>query len=182
MEKIDLYTKDKVKLNKVFIRHQDILFDNEYYLLEQAWIINDNKEILLTRRSFNKSYGGLWEATAGHVKAGETDIEGIQREIYEELGLNIKKSDFNSVKSLIKKQAILDIWIIRSNIKIEDLNQEYLVVTPADVEVDEAYFLKRIVDENGEVTYETIDEEEEFNIVAETYELLGEELEGLLDK
>ena len=39
-----------------------------------------------------------------------------------------------------------------------------------------------IVDENGEVTYETIDEEEEFNIVAETYELLGEELEGLLDK
>lgn len=56
------------------------------------------------------------------------------------------------------------------------------MLTPADVEVDEAYFLKRIVDENGEVTYETIDEEEEFNIVAETYELLGEELEGLLDK
>ena len=38
------------------------------------------------------------------------------------------------------------------------------------------------VDDNGDVSYETIDEEEEFNIVAETYELLGEELEGLLDE
>ncbi len=75
-----------------------------------------------------------------------------------------------------EKMEVIDFF------KIEDLNQEYLVVTPADVEVDEAYFLKRIVDENGDVTYETIDEEEEFNIVAETYELLGEELEGLLDK
>lgn len=146
MEKIDLYTKDKVKLNKVFIRHQDILFDNEYYLLEQAWIINDNKEILLTRRSFNKSYGGLWEATAGHVKAGETDIEGIQREIYEELGLNIKKSDFNFVKSLIKRQAILDIWIIRSNIKIEDLNLKNDEVIDAKfVSFDE---FKKMLDNN----------------------------------
>lgn len=122
MEKIDLYTKDKLKLNKVFTRHQDMLLDNEYYLLEQVWIINDNKEILLTRRSFNKSYGGLWEGTSGHVNAGETDLEGIQREVYEELGLNIKKSDFNFVKSLIKKQAILDVWIVRGNIKLEDLN------------------------------------------------------------
>lgn len=146
MEKIDLYTKDKVKLNKVFIRHQDMLLDNEYYLLEQAWIINDNKEILLTRRNFNKSHGGLWEATAGHVKAGENDIEGIQREVYEELGLNIKKSDFNFVKSLIKKQAILDIWIVRNNIKIEDLNLKNDEVIDAKfVSFDE---FKKMLDNN----------------------------------
>ena len=70
-----------------------------------------------------------------------------------------------------EKMEVIDFF------KIEDLNQEYIVVTPADIDIDEAYFLKRIVDENGDVTYETIDDEEEFNIVAETYELLGEELE-----
>lgn len=59
--------------------------------------------------------------------------------------------------------------------KIEDLNQEYLVVTPANVDVDEAYVLKYVQDEDGNENYVTIDDEEEFNIVAETYELLMEE-------
>ena len=75
-----------------------------------------------------------------------------------------------------EKMEVIDFF------KIEDLNQEYIVVTPADIDIDEAYFLKRIGEENGDVTCETIDDEEEFNIVAETYELLGEELEGLLDE
>lgn len=75
-----------------------------------------------------------------------------------------------------EKMEVIDFF------KIEDLKQEYLVVTPADIDADEAYFLKRMVDEDGNVTYVTIDDEEEFNIVAETYELLGEELEGLLDE
>lgn len=122
MEKIDLYTIKKEKLGKTFIRHKDKLLDNEYYLLEQAWIINNKKEILLTRRNFNKSYGGLWEATAGHVKSGETDLEGIKREVLEELGLDIKKSDFTFIKSLIRNQAILDVWVVNIPITLEDLN------------------------------------------------------------
>ena len=122
MEKIDLYTADKKKLNKTFIRHKDVLLDNEYYLLEQAWIINEKGEILLTKRNSNKSYGGQWEATAGHVKSGETDLEGIQREVYEELGLQLDPSDFTFIKSMIKKQAILDVWVVKKDVKIEDLN------------------------------------------------------------
>ncbi|NLK93754.1 MAG: DUF1292 domain-containing protein [Clostridiales bacterium] len=59
--------------------------------------------------------------------------------------------------------------------KIEDLNQEYLVVTPADLDVDEAYVLKYVVDEDGNETYLTIEDEKEFEIVSETYELLMNE-------
>ncbi|WP_253289369.1 DUF1292 domain-containing protein [Clostridium sp. MSJ-8] len=59
--------------------------------------------------------------------------------------------------------------------KIEDLNQEYLVVTPAGVETDEAYVLKYIKDEDGNETYATIEDEKEFDLVAETYELLMQE-------
>lgn len=59
--------------------------------------------------------------------------------------------------------------------KIEDLNQEYLVVTPAGVETDEAYVLKYIKDEDGNETYVTIEDEKEFDLVAETYELLMQE-------
>ena len=88
METIDLYDKNKNKLNKTFIRKKDTLLENEYYLLEQAWIVNDEGKILLTQRGLNKSHGGMWEATAGHVKARETDMEGILREIKEETNLD----------------------------------------------------------------------------------------------
>lgn len=121
MEIIDLYNKNKGKLGKTFVRKQDKLLEDEYYLLEQAWILNSENKILLTRRSLNKSYGGMWEATAGHVKAGETGLEGIQREVHEELGLNIEKNEFKFIKSLIRKQAILDVWVVRKDINLKDL-------------------------------------------------------------
>ena len=131
MEIIDLYNKNKEKLGKTFVRKQDKLLEDEYYLLEQAWILNSENKILLTRRNLNKSYGGMWEATAGHVKAGETDLEGIQREVYEELGLNIEKNEFKFIKSLIRKQAILDVWVVRKDINLKDLKLKNDEVTGA---------------------------------------------------
>ena len=62
--------------------------------------------------------------------------------------------------------------------KIEDLNQEYIVGTPADVDADEAYVLKYLKDEDGNETYMTIEDDNEFNIVLETYELLMEEYDN----
>ncbi|MBD7910359.1 MULTISPECIES: DUF1292 domain-containing protein [Clostridium] len=59
--------------------------------------------------------------------------------------------------------------------KIEDLNTEYVVVTPAGVDADEAYVLKYIKDEDGNESYITIEDEKEFDLVAETYELLMQE-------
>jgi len=59
--------------------------------------------------------------------------------------------------------------------KIEDLNKEYVVVTPAEVDLEEAYVLKYVVDNEGNESYETIEDEVEFDMVSETYELLMEE-------
>ena len=59
--------------------------------------------------------------------------------------------------------------------KIEDLNKEYVVVTPASGDVEEAYVLKYIKDEDGNENYITIDDDKEFEVVLETYELLMEE-------
>ena len=106
MEKIDLYNKNKEKLGKTFIRNQDKLLDDEYYLFVQAWILNSQNKILLTRRNLHKSYGGMWEPTSGHVKSGETSLEGIQREVCEEIGLKLQEKDFKFLKSFIYKQSI----------------------------------------------------------------------------
>lgn len=61
--------------------------------------------------------------------------------------------------------------------KIEDTGMEYVVVTPANVETEEAYVLKYEVDEEGNETYTTIEDEKEFDLVSETYELLMEQSE-----
>ena len=59
--------------------------------------------------------------------------------------------------------------------KIEDLNQEYVIVTPADIEVEEAYVLKYVKDEDENENYITIEDDKEFEMVLETYELLMEQ-------
>ena len=59
--------------------------------------------------------------------------------------------------------------------KIEDLGSEYIVVTPAELDADEAYVLKYVQDEEGNDSYVPIEDENEFDLVAETYELLMQE-------
>ena len=93
MEVIDLYDRNKRKLNKTFIRGKDRLSAGEYYLLEQVWIVNKDNEILLTQRNENKSYGGFWEPTTGHVKTKESDVSGALRELKEELGVVVGSED-----------------------------------------------------------------------------------------
>jgi len=54
-------------------------------------IFNSKKQTLFQQRSFNKDTGaGKWRvACAGHLQAGENPIEGIKREVKEELGIDV---------------------------------------------------------------------------------------------
>ena len=136
MEYLDVYDKDKKLVGKTIERYQsrEDLKDGEFFLFEQAWIINLNKEILLTKRAPNKKYGGIWEPTSGHVKSGESSLEGIKRELNEELGIEVNDNEINLVKSYIDKKSIREIWIVEKDVKIEDL--KYI-----DREVSDAKFV-----------------------------------------
>ena len=60
-----------------------------------AWIMNNNGEILLQRRSLTKKKNpGLWSKTGGHVEYGEDVITAIKREIFEEIGLKVENYGF----------------------------------------------------------------------------------------
>lgn len=58
---------------------------------------------------------------------------------------------------------------------IEDLKSEYVVVTPADEETEEAFVLKVLKDEDGNENLVAIEDESEFELVEEAYTLLMEE-------
>lgn len=60
------------------------------------WIFNSNKQILVQKRAPTKKFmPNKWDGSAtGHVCAGKTSLDGCVREVYEELGLTFKESDF----------------------------------------------------------------------------------------
>ncbi|MBW4470313.1 MAG: A/G-specific adenine glycosylase [Stenomitos rutilans HA7619-LM2] len=58
-----------------------------------AVIWNDQRQILIDRRRQEGLLGGLWEFPGGKVEAGETIEACIQREIREELGIEIAVGD-----------------------------------------------------------------------------------------
>ena len=55
-----------------------------------AVIWNDQGQILIDRRRPTGPLGGLWEFPGGKIEPGETVLECIKREIWEELGIEIE--------------------------------------------------------------------------------------------
>ncbi len=58
-------------------------------LLVVAAILRDGARVLITQRPEGKRHAGQWEFPGGKVHADETPEEALQREIHEELGVEI---------------------------------------------------------------------------------------------
>ena len=56
----------------------------------KAFIVNDNDEILLVKRSDDDVHKpGVWEVPGGRLDHGENPFEGLKRETLEETGIDI---------------------------------------------------------------------------------------------
>lgn len=77
-----------------------------------GFIFNKNGDVLLQKRSANKKlWPNLWDITAGgHVLAGEFGYQALIREMREELGLDISKTEImylvGSTSTNIQKNII----------------------------------------------------------------------------
>ena len=71
--------------------HKEGLWHRAIY----AFIIDENKNILLQKRSDNKKlWPNMWDVTVGgHVDAGEFGRQALIREVKEELGIEINDDD-----------------------------------------------------------------------------------------
>jgi|GEM_PF-11143 len=77
-----------------------------------AAIVNDQHEVLISKRPANVHQGGLWEFPGGKLEAGEGVEAGLSRELQEELGITL-----TGARPLIRvahdyadKSVLLDVW------------------------------------------------------------------------
>lgn len=96
----------------------------EYHIVVNAIIINSKGEILISKRAEYKPHGLKWELSGGSIIAGETSIEGIIREIKEELGIKFEEEDgilFKTIRKDNPPADFKDLWLFKKDIKIEDI-------------------------------------------------------------
>ena len=121
-EIIDIYDENKNKTGKIKIRHKETLKDGEYTIGVQAIIINSNKHILISQRANSKKIEHLkWECNGGALLAGEDVIEGLLREIYEELGIKLQKDKAIFLKTAKNDHNFKEIYLFEQDVEISQL-------------------------------------------------------------
>ncbi len=65
-------------------------------LVVAAVIINSKGEVLLAQRPEGKRLAGKWEFAGGKVEDGETPESALARELYEELGIEVRQEDLEN--------------------------------------------------------------------------------------
>lgn len=80
---------------------------NFYHKPAWSWIYNNKGELLVQKRSKQKkNFPCLWDMPcAGHVSAGESIIQGLIREVKEEIGIDIKENDCKFVFEYLMESA-----------------------------------------------------------------------------
>lgn len=119
----DVYDRNKKKTGKFAERDMHQLQEGEYHIVVNAVIMNSKNEILVSRRAAHKKHGLLWELSGGSIVAGETSLEGMLREVREELGLQLSKKDAVLLADIpsMKHHNIKELWLFRKDIDLKDV-------------------------------------------------------------
>ena len=121
-EEWDIYDIDRKKTGKIAKRDdEDKLEQGEYHIIVNAVILNSKGEILLSRRAPFKKNPLFWECAGGSIKKGETSLEGMLRELKEELGLVFDKKEAIHLAELRRDKVpcdFKDLWLFKRDIDI----------------------------------------------------------------
>ena len=72
----------------------------------------------------SKEKGSIWATTGGHVKSGETSLDGIINEIKEELDLDILPGELTLFKTYKEEYSFRDVYYLKKDIDISKLKYQ----------------------------------------------------------
>lgn len=160
VEIVDRYGKFTGEIMAKEEAHDRNLLHNEVAVL----IVNDNKQVLLERRSANKRFEpNKWALCAGHVEAGEGLKKAMLRELKEELGIDTSEdnlTEFSNKEITIKdsNSHITYFYYIKLNLKEEEFKIEKEELSEVKwFEIDEVIDMIKNKDASIVFTEERID-------------------------
>lgn len=168
MEKWDILNADGTPTGKTTLRGRCKLRPGEYHLVVHIWIVSSRGDFLIQRRSESKRLmPGEWAATGGAAITGEDSYTAANRELYEELGVPSNKQTLKKLARIKRRNSLLDIWFINTDIDCNRLRLQ-------ENEVAEAKWISR------EKFKQMIENGEFHNYGKEYFDTLFEKVDSLL--
>ena len=120
MEFNDIYDSQRRLTGKLH-RRGDRWRKGEYGLVVCVWVYDGRGNILLTRRAPGKTYAGTWENSGGGAQAGETSLQAIRRELFEETGIQAEESEFELLETTRDNIAFYDHYCLHRQTPLEQI-------------------------------------------------------------
>ena len=120
----DIYDINKNKTGRFAKRDVDMLKEGEYHIVVTGIILNSKNEILISKRAAHKKHPLMWECNGGSIVAGETSLQGVLREIKEELGIEFTNKEAIFLKEIRRDKIppnFKDLWLFKKDIDIKDI-------------------------------------------------------------
>lgn len=138
------------------------IMENKWQLCVCGILRFQDKYLLIQRNPFDENMAGFWEMPSGKLEFGEKVEEGLIREVYEEVGININNlaksivgiSEYASHKNDVNKYSVqlnylVDVPTIDLSIKLSDEHIDYAWVEKDDMRIDE--FIAKIINDAEEL-------------------------------
>ena len=146
MELFDLYNCDRKPLGCTIARGKKHP-ENTYHIVVHCCVFNsDNKMLIQRRQDFKEGWSGMWDITCGgSAVSGENSQAAVQRELSEEMGIDIDFSDIRPVLTVHFDKGFDDNYTVNRDIELNDLTLQHEEVAEAKW-ADETEILSMIND------------------------------------
>ena len=122
MEIWDILDNEGNKTGRTMIKGEEKIPEGFYHLGADVWIKNSENKILIQKRSPQKRLEpNVWAMTGGSVIKGETSIETIERETFEELGIKINVKEAKRLTRFKTGNVLIDTFFLKQDIDLDEV-------------------------------------------------------------
>ncbi len=119
----DVYTKDREKTGALH-RRGEKMQDGEYHLVVHICIFNSQNQLLIQQRQpFKKGWANMWDVTVGgSALQGESSVQAAEREVFEEIGLQLDLSGLRPDFTINFEDGFDDYYVLEQEVDLKELH------------------------------------------------------------
>ena len=153
MELFDLYTRDRIRTGRTMVRG-DKVPEGLYRLVVHVCIFDPEGRMLIQQRQpFKKGWSNMWDITVGGCAvAGDTSQDAAEREVREEIGLELDLQDERPTMTTTFEGGFDDYYVLTRDVDLSSLHLQYEEVQTVRWAGKEE--ILRMIDDGQFISYE----------------------------